>query len=305
MRIILNGQQAFGKAVLEALIERGEEIIAVYCPGDKDGRVDPLTQAARDHELPVYQPKSFKTDEAVEELRALEPDLGVMAFVTKFCPSSFLDVPTHGTIQYHPSLLPLHRGPSSINWPIIMGRTETGLSIFWPDDGLDEGPILLQKTVAIEPDDTLGSVYFDKLFPLGVEAMLEAVDLVRDDKAPKVVQDASKATYESWCKKEDVEIDWRKPADEVYNLIRGANPAPGAWSTLNSKPLQIFDAARSDDVSGTPGEIVAVADDGISIAAAGGGIVVKRVRFESRDKITAGELAARVTLEPGARLGGA
>lgn len=303
MRIIVNGQQAFGKAVLEALLERGEDVIAVYGPADKDGRVDPLTQAAREHDLPVYSPKSFKTDEAVEELKALKPDLGVMAFVTKFCPSSFLDVPTHGTIQYHPSLLPLHRGPSSINWPIIMGRTETGLSIFWPDDGLDEGPILLQKTVTIEPDDTLGSVYFNKLFPLGVEAMLEAVDLVRNGKAPKIDQDHSKKTYESWCKKEDVELDWSKPVAEVYNMIRGANPSPGAWSTVEGKTVQIFDAARSDDISGAPGEVVAISDDGISVAASGGGIVIKRVRYESKDKIPAADFVSQSGLQTGARLG--
>jgi methionyl-tRNA formyltransferase len=303
MRIIVNGQQAFGKAVLDALIERGEDVIAVYGPADKDGRVDPLTQAARDHGLPVYSPKSFKTDEVVEELKALKPDLGVMAFVTKFCPSTFLDVPTHGTIQYHPSLLPLHRGPSSINWPIIMGRTETGLSIFWPDDGLDEGPILLQKTVAIEPDDTLGTVYFNKLFPLGVEAMLEAVDLVRDGKAPKIEQDHSKKTYESWCKKEDVELDWSKPASEIYNMIRGANPSPGAWTTLDGKTVQIFDAARSDDISGAPGEAVAISDDGISVAASGGGIVIKRVRYESKDKIPASDFVSQSGLQVGARLG--
>ena len=304
MRIIVNGQQAFGKAVLDALLERGEDVIAVYCPADKDGRVDPLTQSARDHDLPIYQPKSFKTDEAVEELKALNPDLGVMAFVTKFCPSNFLNVPTHGTIQYHPSLLPLHRGPSSINWPIIMGRKETGLSIFWPDDGLDEGPILLQKTVDIGPDDTLGSIYFNKLFPMGVDAMLEAVDLVRDGKAPKVEQDHSKKTYESWCKKENAEIDWSKPAEEVYNLIRGANPSPGAWTTHDGKAVQIFDAARSDDISGTPGEIVAISDDGISVAAKSGGIVMKRVRFESRDKIPAIDFTSQNGLDIGAKLGG-
>lgn len=304
MRIIVNGQQAFGKAVLDALIDRGEDVIAVYGPADKDGRVDPLTQAARDHDLPVYSPKSFKTDEAVEELKTLNPDLGIMAFVTKFCPSNFLDVPTHGTIQYHPSLLPLHRGPSSINWPIIMGRTETGLSIFWPDDGLDEGPILLQKTVPIGPDDTLGSIYFDKLFPIGVEAMLEAVDLVRDGNAPKIDQDHSKKTYESWCKKEDVELDWSKPAAEIYNMIRGANPSPGAWSTLDGKTVQIFDAARSDDISGTPGEVTAISDDGISVAAAGGGIVIKRVRYESKDKIPAADFVSQSGLQTGARFGG-
>ena len=304
MRIIVNGQQAFGKAVLDALIDRGEDVVAVYGPADKDGRVDPLTQAARDHDLPVYSPKSFKTDEAVEELKTLNPDLGVMAFVTKFCPSNFLDVPTHGTIQYHPSLLPLHRGPSSINWPIIMGRAETGLSIFWPDDGLDEGPILLQKTVPIGPDDTLGSIYFDKLFPMGVEAMLEAVDLVRDGKAPKIDQDHSKKTYESWCKKEDVELDWSKPAAEIYNMIRGANPSPGAWSTLDGKVVQIFDAARSDDISGTPGEVTALSDDGISVAAASGGIVIKRVRYESKDKIPAPDFVSQSGLKTGVRFGG-
>jgi methionyl-tRNA formyltransferase len=304
MRIVVNGQQAFGKAVLDALVERGEEVIAVYAPADKDGRVDPLTQAARDHDLPVYSPKSFKTDEAVEELKALKPDLGVMAFVTKFCPSSFLDVPTHGTIQYHPSLLPLHRGPSSINWPIIMGRKETGLSIFWPDDGLDEGPILLQKTVTIEPDDTLGTVYFNKLFPLGVEAMLEAVDLVRNGKAPKIEQDHSKKTYESWCKKEDVELDWRKPVADVYNMIRGANPSPGAWTTLDGKTVQIFDAARDDGISGAPGEVTAISDDGISVAASGGGIVIKRVRYESKDKIPADDFVTQSGLDMGARFGG-
>lgn len=304
MRIIVNGQQAFGKAVLDALVERGEDVIAVYSPADKDGRIDPLTQAARDHDLPVYSPKSFKTDDAVEELKALNPDLGVMAFVTKFCPSNFLDVPTHGTIQYHPSLLPLHRGPSSINWPIIMGREETGLSIFWPDDGLDEGPILLQKTVPIGPDDTLGSIYFDKLFPIGVEAMLEAVDLVRDGKAPKVEQDHSKKTYESWCKKENVELDWTKPAAEVYNMIRGANPSPGAWSTFDGKTVQIFDAARSEDISGAPGEVTAISDDGVSVAASVGGIVIKRVRYESRDKIPAAEFASQCGLQTGLRLGG-
>ena len=303
MRIIVNGQQAFGKAVLDALIERGEDVIAVYGPADKDGRVDPLTQAARDHDLPVYSPKSFKTDEAVEELKILKPDLGVMAFVTKFCPSNFLDVPTFGTIQYHPSLLPLHRGPSSINWPIIMGREETGLSIFWPDDGLDEGPILLQKTVPIGPDDTLGSIYFDKLFPIGVEAMLEAVDLARDGKAPKIDQDHSKKTYESWCKKENVELDWSKPAAEIYNMIRGANPSPGAWSTLDGKVVQIFDAARSDDISGAPGEVTAISDDGISVAAGSGGIVIKRVRYESKDKIPASDFVSQAGLQAGARLG--
>jgi methionyl-tRNA formyltransferase len=226
-----------------------------------------------------------------------------MAYVTLFVPEEVLNLPTHGTIQYHPSLLPLHRGPSSINWPIIFGETKTGLTIFWPDNGLDTGPILLQKEVEIGPDDTLGSIYFDKLFPMGVQAMLEAVDLVRDGQAPKIKQDESKATYEGWCRKEDVQIDWSKPVDEVYNLIRGANPQPGAWTTHQGKTLQIFDAAKIAEAAGQPGEVTEVGGDGFKVAAKGGQILVKRVRPEGGGKAAAAEFAQGGGIAKGVRLG--
>ena len=304
MRIIVNGQQAFGKAVLDALLERGEDVVAVYCAPEKEGaRADPLREAAEEMGLPLFQPPSYKKTEVWDQLRELKPDLSVMAFVTLFIPEEFLNMPTHGTIQYHPSLLPLHRGPSSINWPIIQGSKKTGLSIFWPDNGLDTGPILLQKEVEITGDDTLGTVYFDKLFQLGVDAMLEGVDLVKAGNAPKIVQDETNATYESWCKKEDAEIDWSKPVQDVYNLIRGTNPAPGAWSTRAGKTLQIFDSARLDDASGAPGEVVEVSADGVAVAAEGGGILVKRVRAEGGKKIPAGEFADESGLAKGERLG--
>ena len=152
MRIVVHGQDAFGKAVLEKLLERGENVVAVFCAPDKAGRAeDPLKVFAREKGLPVHQPKSWKTPEALELMKSFNADLCMMAYVTLFVPQPVLDAPKLGTFQYHPSLLPLHRGPSSINWPIAMGRTETGLSIFWPDEGLDEGPILLQKTVDDRP----------------------------------------------------------------------------------------------------------------------------------------------------------
>lgn len=303
MRIIFNGQQAFGQAVLEALLERGEQVVGVYCAPDKEGRkTDPLKEFALSRNLPLFQPASFKTPEVRDQIASLKPDLGVMAYVTLFVPTEVLDIPTHGTIQYHPSLLPLHRGPSSINWPIIFGEKKTGLSVFWPDNGLDTGPILLQKEVEIAPDDTLGSIYFDRLFPMGVKAMLEAVDLVRDGKAQKVKQDESKATYEGWCRKDDVQIDWSKPVDEVYNLIRGANPQPGAWTTLDGKTLQIFDAAKIASAAGTPGEVTEIGSDGFKVAAKGGQILVKRVKPEGGGKVAAAEFA-QSGLTTGARLG--
>ena len=303
MRIIVNGQQAFGKAVLEALLERGEEVVGVYCAPDKDGRpVDPLKVFALSKGLPLRQPASFKDPEAVEQMRGFDADLCVMAYVTLFVPAACLNLPSRGTIQYHPSLLPRHRGPSSINWPIIMGEDKTGLTIFYPNDGLDEGDILLQKTVAIGPDDTLGSLYFDQLYPLGIEATLEAVDLVRAGTAPRVAQDHAKFTYESWCRKADARIDWSKPVGEVYNLIRGTNPQPGAWTTLKGKILQIFDSAKVEADAGAPGTLTGVTESGFTVAAKGGGILVKRVRPEDEGKIAAGDFAAAAGLGPGARL---
>ncbi|MBI1765330.1 MAG: ArsR family transcriptional regulator [Acidobacteria bacterium] len=197
MRIVVHGQQAFGKAVLEALIKRGETVIAAYVAPEKEGaKADPLKEAAIAAKLPVYQPASYRKPEVWEEFKALKPDLQVMAFVTLFVPEEFLNIPTHGSIQYHPSLLPAYRGASAINWPIIKGEKETGLSIFWPDNGLDTGDVLLQKKTPIGPTDTLGTVYFDRLFPMGVEALMESIDLVKAGKAPRVKQDESKATYE-------------------------------------------------------------------------------------------------------------
>ncbi len=291
MRIVVNGQQAFGKAVLDALDARGEDVVAVYCaPDARSDRPDPLKAAAAARSLPVFQPQSFRDPATHEAFAALKPDLCVMAYVTKIVPSSFLNLPTRGTIQYHPSLLPLHRGPSAINWAIIQGRTETGLTIFWPDDGLDTGPVLLQKTTAIGLDDTLGSVYFDRLFPMGVDAMLEAVDLVREGKAPRIPQDETQATYESWCTADHAGIDWSHPADEVYNLIRGCNPQPGAWTTRNGAKLSIFDAHLTDAPAGTrPGTILSADEDGAVIAAGRGAVCAIRVRPEGTGKITAAE----------------
>jgi methionyl-tRNA formyltransferase len=305
MRIIVHGQQAFGQSVLEALLARGEDVIAVYCAPEKAGqRRDPLQEAALAHHLPVYQPRSYRNKEVQEAFAALQADLCVMAYVTLYVPEEVLFAPTYGTIQYHPSLLPKHRGPSSINWPIIWGETTTGLTVFWPDKGLDTGPILLQKTVEIQDSDTLGSLYFDKLFPLGVEAMLEAVDMVRSGTAPKIIQDESQATYEGWCEKEHVQIDWHKPLQDVWNLIRGADPQPGAWSTYNGQEVQLYDAKKQlGDPGGKPGEVTAVHANSFTVAVQGGGIEVTRVRPAEGRKIDAAAFIRDVKLQPGAQFG--
>jgi methionyl-tRNA formyltransferase len=284
MRIIVNGQQAFGKACVEAMVERGDDVIAVFCAPDKDGRpVDPIKEFALEKGLPLYQPKSYKDPETLDRMRDLKPDLLVLAFVTIFIPAAARDIPTRGSICFHPSLLPLHRGPSSINWPIMAGATRTGLTIFYPDD----------------------VVYFQKIFPLGVEAVLEAVDLLRDGKAPRVEQDDSKATYESWCKHEHAEIGWRKSVAEVYDLIRGTNPQPGAWTTLDGKVLKIYDCAKVEGGGGTPGQVIRITDEGFAVAAADGEILVKRVMAEGAKKTPASEFATAAGIAEGTLLGAA
>ncbi len=301
MRVAIIGQQAFGKAVLEAFLGRGDTVAGVFVPPEPPGtRPDPLRAAAEEKGLPVFAPERYGAPEAIAALRGLEVDLGIMAYVVSFVPQSFCRVPRHGTIQFHPSLLPFHRGPSSINWPVILGERRTGLSIFRPVDGLDEGPVILQKTVEILPDDTVGSLYFDKIFPLGVAALLEAADLVLAGKAKETVQNESQATYEGWVREDESRILWAHHVDTVYNLIRGCNPAPGAWTTLDGRKLYFFDARKRlartfGEVRGLqPGQVVAATAASFIVHAQGGFIEVLRCRFEGGKKIAGGEAGIAV-----------
>lgn len=293
MRIALIGQQDFGKAVLHAFLARGasqgDTVVGVFCKPEQAGeKPDALREAAEAAGLPVFQFASLKSAEAQAALRALDADLGVMAYVLQFAPQSFVNIPKHGTIQYHPSLLPRHRGPSSINWPIALGATQTGLTIFRPTDGLDEGPVILQKHCTIDTDETLGEVYFNKLFPLGVQALLEAADLVVAGRHTETAQDESQASYEGWFKAEEARIHWSRHVDQVYNLIRACNPAPGAWCEMNDAQGHVMKVSLYDcrkhvtrtfgTVRGKPGDIVEIGAQSIFIAAQGGEIEVLRVK---------------------------
>ncbi len=309
MKIAIIGQQDFGKAVLEAFLARGDEVAGVFVAPDKEGaRPDPLKVAAQEKGLKVFQFPSYRKPEAQNALRELNVDLGVMAYVLLFAPQEFVGIPRLGTIQYHPSLLPKHRGPSSINWPIMQGAQRTGLTIFRPTDGLDEGPVILQKTCDIGPDDTLGDVYFNSLFPMGVAAMVEAADLVYAGKHTETVQDESQATYEGWCRAAESRIDWARPVGQIYDLIRGCNPAPGAWTTIGGKKLYLYDArkvvfGRFADVVGKSGEISAIGETSIKITASGGQIEVTRLRHEDGKKMDAVEFVRSAGLTVGAVLG--
>ena len=309
MRIAIIGQQDFGKAVLEAFLARGDEVAGVFCAPEKAGaKPDVLKTAAQEKGVQVFQFPSLKTEEAKTAMKKLGVEIGIMAFVLQFAPQDFVGIPQHGTIQFHPSLLPKYRGPSSINWPISRGDTRTGLTIFRPTDGLDEGPVILQKETRIGPDDTLGTVYFERLFPMGVQAMLEAADLVVAGKHRELAQDESQATYEGWFRDGEARIQWANHADVVYNLIRGCNPAPGAWTTLNGVKLQIFDCKKVPvrtfgAVKGKVGEVVEGGPASFQVTAQGGRIEVLRAKLGDAKKAAAGDLLDAGSIKPGQLLG--
>jgi methionyl-tRNA formyltransferase len=205
-------------------------------------------------------------------------------------------------------LLPKYRGPSSINWPIIRGDTRTGLTIFRPTDGLDEGPVILQKETPIGPDDTLGSIYFDRLFPMGVQAMLEAADLVMAGRHREAIQDESAASYEGWCRGAEAKINWANHVDFIHNLIRGCNPAPGAWTTLGGKKLQIFDCRKHmfrtfGAVKGKIGEVSGIGAESFFVTAQGGRIEVLKAKHEDGKKVSASEIIAACNIAVGTVLG--
>lgn len=298
------GQQAFGKDALAKILDAGiDEVVAVYCAPDKEGKpVDPLKEFALEKGLPVFQPANFKDQDVLDQLTSHDADLMVMAYVIIFVPEAARDIPKMGSICFHPSLLPLHRGPSAVNWPIIWGSTKSGFSWFYPTDGLDEGDILLMWECPIEPDDTVIDLYFKKIYPAAIDSVLEVCDLYRSGDPPRMEQDESKATYESWCRKKDAEIIWAKPVAEVYNLIRGTNPAPGSWTSLNGSEIQIYDS-RQCDAEGEPGEVVSVSEDGVTVAAQGGAILVKRLRPAGGGKMSASDWAASAGITAGTKFG--
>jgi methionyl-tRNA formyltransferase len=302
MRIILVGQGPFGERVLEAFIKKGGEIVGVFSPPDKRG--EPMKNLAEKSKVPFYRPALMKDPEVRHIFRELKPDLVILAFVTDIIPEELLTIPSLGTICYHPSLLPRHRGASGINWAIIQGDKRTGLTILWADKGIDTGSILLQKEVEIGPNDTTGSLYFNNLFPMGVDAIVEAVEFIKKGKAPRIPQDESKATYEPPCDDKVASVDFEKSIHDIYNLIRGCDPQPGAYTTFKGKKVRFYDARMDPLPSGRGcGQIVAIEEGGLQTAVKGGTIKIGKLRVDKGEKVGAMEFARSVDAKVGDTLG--
>ena len=302
MRITIVGQGPFGEKTLEALIKKGENVVGSFSPPDKRGEA--MKALAEKSGVPFYCPNLMKDIEVYNDYVKLQPDLAVLAFVTDIIPEKLINVPSLGTICYHPSILPRHRGASAINWAIIQGDTRTGLTILWVDKGIDTGPILLQKEVEIGPDDTTGSLYFKALFPMGIDAIIESVELIKKGAAPRIPQDESKATYEPPCDDRVASVSFEKPIKEIYNLIRGCDPQPGVYTTFKGKRVRFYDAKMfPSSIEKRSGEIVSVEEGGLRIAVKGGLIQISKFRADKGEKIGSIEFAKLVNLKAGDRFG--
>lgn len=303
LRIAVFGQAAFGRDVLQGLTKVGHEIVGVYAP-PAGARPDPLAEEAEAQGLPLFRHKRFRRKgaaipELVDEYRDLGAELNIMPFTTVILPSEIVDAPAHGSLCFHPSLLPRFRGGAAIPWQIILGERETGVTVFRPDEGVDTGPILVQHGgVEIEASDNAATLYFSKLYPLGLEAMAEAVASVDAGSAQFRIQDESAATFQGLVDDEAARIDWEQDATAIDRLIRGCDPQPGAHTKIGAETLRLYDCRVGPAVEGLPGQVTASVDGRLEIAARGGTLSIGKARLGRASKGAAGECG----IDAGARL---
>ncbi|XP_077428645.1 cytosolic 10-formyltetrahydrofolate dehydrogenase [Vanacampus margaritifer] len=271
MKIAVIGQSLFGQEVYKELRREGHTIVGIFTIPDKNGKADPLaTESEKDgitvFKFPRWRVKGQAIPEVVAQYKATGAELNVMPFCSQFIPTEVIDFPKHGSIIYHPSLLPRHRGASAINWTLIHGDKKGGFTVFWADDGLDTGPILLQRECDVEANDTVNTIYKRFLFPEGVRGTVEAVRLIADGKAPRITQPEEGATYEGIQKKENAKINWNQSAEALHNWIRGHDNVPGAWAEIEGQKVTFYGSTLVDNgnnTNGKPLEILGASQPGI------------------------------------------
>ncbi|XP_034790267.1 mitochondrial 10-formyltetrahydrofolate dehydrogenase isoform X3 [Pan paniscus] len=303
LKLALIGQSLFGQEVYSHLRKEGHRVVGVFTVPDKDGKADPLALAAEKDGTPVFKLPKWRVKgktikEVAEAYRSVGAELNVLPFCTQFIPMDIIDSPKHGSIIYHPSILPRHRGASAINWTLIMGDKKAGFSVFWADDGLDTGPILLQRSCDVEPNDTVDALYNRFLFPEGIKAMVEAVQLIADGKAPRIPQPEEGATYEGIQKKENAEISWDQSAEVLHNWIRGHDKVPGAWTEINGQMVTFYGSTllNSSVPPGEPMEIKGAKKPGlvtknglVLFGNDGKALMVRNLQFEDGKMIPASQ----------------
>ena len=300
LRIAIFGQAAFGKDVLDRLADQGHEIVAVYTPPE-GARPDPLADGARERGLPLFQHRYFRRrieaggfepiPARLEEYAGLGADLNMLAYVTAILPPEIVDGPPEKSLCCHPSLLPKYRGGAALAWQIMAGERESGVTVFRPDAGVDTGPIVVQKGgVTLEPGDTAASLYFDKLYPLGVEACAEAVAAIADGSARFTAQDETRASFQGLVGDAEGRIDWGRPAVELDRQIRGCDPQPGAWAEWGGETVRLYGGRLLEgEAEGTPGTVLGLEAGRLVLAALGGRLAVAKLKVAGGKKLAASE----------------
>jgi len=286
------GTSPFAVPSLKILLAKGENIIGVFTQPDKpQGRglkikVSSIKGVALENYLPLFQPVKINRDESVEIIKSLSPDLIVVAAFGQIISQRILDIPRFGSINVHASLLPKYRGAAPINWVILQGEKETGVTAMLMDKGLDTGSILLQRKLKIFPEENAGELH-DRLAFLGAEVLRETVERLKQRGLTSFKQEESETSYAPPLKKEDGLIDWEKPAEKIYNHIRGMNPWPGAFTYLEGKVLKVFHAKHViQGFSHEPGKVVKASDEGILVATGEGHILLTEIQLENRKRMS-------------------
>jgi methionyl-tRNA formyltransferase len=302
-RILFMGTPQFACPTLQMLIDRGENVIAVVTQPDRPkGRgqqmqFPPVKELALSHGIPVMQPVKVRVPDAVEQIRVLNPELIIVVAFGQILPKALLDIPRYGCINIHASLLPRYRGAAPLNWCLINGERETGITTMLMDVGLDTGDMLLKRTTAITPEDDASSLH-DRLSLLGAETMAETLELLMAGKLHPEKQDDSLTCYAPMLKKELGEISWNATTDAICNLVRGVTPWPGAYSRIDGKIIKIH-KVRAGSGSGSPGEILNAGKTGIETASADGSVIIEELQLEGKKRLKAAEFLAGCKIEPG------
>lgn len=306
MRFVFMGTPDFAVPTLERLIEAGHEAVGVFTQPDKPvGRKQVMTPpdvkvCALRHGLPVYQPNTLRDGAAYEIIRGLNPDIIVVAAYGKIVPKEILDCPRYGCINVHGSLLPAYRGAAPIQWSVINGDPETGVTIMQMNEGLDTGDILFQRAIPIHIDDTAESM-FERLSALGAEMTVEILDRIAAGDITPTPQDSSAATHAPMLNKEISVIDWNKPALQVHNLIRGLYSWPIALTSLGGKKVKIF-RAHPGESGGEAGKVIAT--DPLTVACAQGSIIIEELQLEGKKRMDAKTFLVGHPLHIGDHFGG-
>ena len=310
MKVVFLGSGAFAIPSLEALLGAGHEVAAVVTQPDKEkgrGRAvapPPLKPIALDHGLTVLQPRRVKEPTAQEALRALAPEIQVVVAYGQILPLSVIEIPKHGTVNVHGSLLPRYRGAAPVQWAIVNGETETGVTTMLIDAGLDTGPTLLARATPIAEDETAERLE-QRLAVLGADLLVDTLKGIQDGTVAPTPQDHSSATHAPIIRKEDGVIDWTRPAAAIERRVRGFHAWPGATTTLAGRGLKILRAREKPGSAGdAPGTLAQVDREGLVVACGEASrLLLLEVQPESRHAMSAAAFAAGARLAPGLRLG--